>query len=188
MRKLIGVSAMALVVGAFAFAGTAGAGIMVDGEGAPPDPGCTFTVTVNDAGGVVPPPPGPVNITVTGSIGGDFAGALVTLVVNGVPGAATPVDPVNGSFVFGPLSVPVPSDVSISYSFGNENAYTNFCIGPGAQSVITVAAGTVTRAPARALAFTGSDDTTRNVLIGVAAVVLGTVLVVATRRRSRIRA
>jgi LPXTG-motif cell wall-anchored protein len=34
-----------------------------------------------------------------------------------------------------------------------------------------------------ALAFTGSSDTTRNVLIGFAALMLGTVLVVGSRRR-----
>jgi hypothetical protein len=191
VRKLIGVTATAVVAGSFALAGVAGAGIMVTpGEGAAPDPGCSFTLVINEPGGVVPAGATSTTITVTGAIGGDFSGALVTLVINGQAGPTTPVT-ADGTFAFGPLVVALPLDVSISYSFGNENAYTNFCLGPGGQSVIRVQAGTVVRpaaAAARALAFTGSNDTTRNVLIGVAAVVLGTVLVVGTRRRTRIKA
>ena len=190
VRKLIGVTAIAMVAGTFALAGVAGAGLMIPGEGAPPDPGCSFAVVINEPGGVVPPGATTTNITVSGAIGGDFTGAEVTLLLDGIDSASQPVDPANGSFVFGPLDVNVPVDVSISYSYGNENAYTNFCIGPGGQSVIRVEAGAVARPAerARALAFTGSDDTTRNVLIGVAAVVLGTLLVVGTRRRHQVKA
>jgi hypothetical protein len=191
VRKLIGVTATALVAGTFAFAGVAGAGIMIEpGEGAAQDPGCSFTVVINEPGGVIPAGATSTTITVTGAIGGDFSGALVSLVLNGQAGPPIAVNPGDGSFVFGPLVVALPLDVSISYSFGNENAYTNFCIGPGGQSVVRVQSGAVVRpaAVARSLAFTGSDDTTRNVLIGVAAVVLGTGLVMGTRRRNRIKA
>jgi hypothetical protein len=193
VRKLIGVTATALVAGSLAFAGTAGAGTdgMPGGPTPPPDPGCSFTVVINEPGGVVPEGATSTNITVTGAIGGDFSGALVSLLLNGSPVEEKAVNAGDGSFVFGPMQVSLPVDVSISYSFGNENAYTNFCIGPGGQSVVRVEAGAVARpaaAPGRALAFTGSDDTTRNVLIGIAAVVLGTVLVVGTRRRSRLKA
>lgn len=181
VRRLIGVTVMTVVLGGIAHAGAAGA--VEPGEGAPPDPGCSFTVTV--AGGTVPPGATQATITVTGAIGGASSGAQVSLVLNGQPGEPVAVGP-DGTFSFGPLVVSVPVDVSISYAFGNQNAYTNFCIGPGGQSVVRVAAGEVVRA--RALAFTGSDDTLRNVLIGVAAVVLGTVLVVGTRRRHRVKA
>ena len=188
VRKLIGVTAMAVLVASFAFAGVAAAGIMVEpGEGAPPDPGCSFTIGGLDANGQAPEGATSVSITVTGTIGGDPTGVIVDLLVGGVV-VESQAAAANGSFFFGPRTVPVPTDVSISYSYGNENAYTNFCIGPGGQSVVRVNPAQVTRVPAaRALAFTGSDDTTRNVLIGVAAIVLGTLLVVGTRRRSRVK-
>jgi len=40
--------------------------------------------------------------------------------------------------------------------------------------------------PAAALAFTGSNNTPSYVLVGIAALVLGAVLVIAARRRSQV--
>ena len=190
VRKLLGVTVMAVMAGTFAFAGVAAAGTdgMPGGPTPPPDPGCSFSIVVNTPGGVVPQPPGPVSITVSGAIGGDFTGAIVTLLVDGGPADSQAVNASDGSFVFGPLNVPVPSDVSIEYSYGNENAYTNFCIGPGGQSVVRISPAALAAAVARPLAFTGSSDTTRNVLIAIAAIVFGTLLVVGTRRRSSVKA
>ncbi len=50
---------------------------------------------------------------------------------------------------------------------------------------VTVGAQEAAR-PAAALAFTGSSDTPSYVLIGIAAIVVGAVLVVAARRRSQV--
>jgi hypothetical protein len=182
VRKLIGVTAMTLLVATFGVAGAAAA--VEPGEGAPPDPGCNFSVLPQTPDGQVPPGATEVSIVVSGTIGGEFDGAEVSLVLNGVVGTAQPVD-ATGGFSFGPLTIPVPSDVSVSYSYGNENFYTNFCLGPGGTSVVRVVAGAVAaRGP---LAFTGSSGTASNVLIALAAIALGTVLVVATRRRSRVK-
>jgi hypothetical protein len=178
VRKLIGVTTIAALVGLFALAGVAGA-VVAPGEGAPPDPGCNYTITTTAVSPTV------MSITVTGAVGGDFAGAQVSLVVNGVVGTPQPVS-AGGAFSFGPLQVPIPSDISVSYSYGNKNFYTNFCIGPAGESVVRIrAAG---EEVSRALAFTGSSDTTRNVLIGFAALMIGTVLVVGTRRRKNVNA
>jgi hypothetical protein len=172
---------VATIVAMFGLASVASAGIeIIPGEGMPADPGCNFTLTINTVGGVVPPIPGPVNITVTGAVGGNPSGVLVSLVLDGVIGAGKPLG-TGGSFVFGPQNVPVPMNVSISYSYGNQNAYTNLCLGPGGQSVVRIVPGA--EAVARPLAFTGSSDTTRNVLIGFSALMVGTVLVVGSRRR-----
>jgi LPXTG-motif cell wall-anchored protein len=79
-------------------------------------------------------------------------------------------------------------DLSVNFTFGNQNAYTAGCATPGGEVVVRVdvAAAEVTRPAAQALAFTGSSDTPSYVLIGIAAVVLGAVLVVAARRRSQV--
>ncbi|MET0421419.1 MAG: hypothetical protein ABW073_06920 [Acidimicrobiia bacterium] len=174
---------IATLVGVIGLAGVASAGTDL----MPPNPGCKFTFTINTPGGVVPPAPGPVSATITGAVGGDPSGVLVSLVLNGVigPGKALNSD---GSFTFGPQDIPVPVDISISYTYGNTNAYSDVCPDPGGQSVVRVRVAGEVAARARALAFTGSSDTTRNVLIGFAALMLGTVLVVGTRRRKHANA
>lgn len=185
VRKLIGTTTVATIVALFGLAGVASAGVMIPGEGAPANPGCNFTVTFNTPDGLVPAGATSVTATVTGAIGGNPSGVLVSLVLDGVAGTPKALNP-DGTFVFGPQVISVPVDISISYTYGNKNAYSDFCIGPGGQSVVRVrAAGEVA---ARALAFTGSSDTTRNVLIGFAALMLGTVLVVGTRRRKHANA
>ena len=66
------------------------------------------------------------------------------------------------------------------------NAYTAACAtvaGPARGRTSIVAGETVAVGP---LAFTGSSDTPSYVLIGIAAVVIGAVLVVAARRRSQV--
>ena len=77
----------------------------------------------------------------------------------------------------------------MNFTFGNQNAYTAACAGVAGEVVVRVQAAQVTRPPvveAQALAFTGSSDTPMYVLIGIAAIVIGTVLVVAARRRSHL--
>jgi hypothetical protein len=175
---------VATIVAMFGLAGVASAGVMIPGEGAPANPGCNFTVTYNTADGLVPAGATSVTATITGAIGGNPNGVLVSLVLDGVAGPGKALTIPGGTFVFGPQVISVPVDISISYTYGNKNAYSDFCVGPGGQSVVRVRAGEV----ARALAFTGSSDTTRNVLIGFAALMLGTVLVVGTRRRKHANA
>ena len=67
-------------------------------------------------------------------------------------------------------------------------SYATGCADPDGLVVVRVrAAGeNVQRAQAQALAFTGSNNTTSFVLIGVTALVVGIVLTVGARRRSRI--
>jgi LPXTG-motif cell wall-anchored protein len=75
----------------------------------------------------------------------------------------------------------------VNYTYGNENAYATGCTGPGGVTVVraeAISKGTTT--PGKALAFTGSSNTPTFVVIGLAALVLGFVFVVAARRRSQV--
>ncbi|MET0919579.1 MAG: hypothetical protein ABWY77_00095 [Acidimicrobiia bacterium] len=194
LRKLIGATTIATLVGMFGLAGVASAGIMIPGEGEPPDPGCNFVLFVQTPTGLVDYstftaglPVGTVNATVVaqGKIPTGFAGAKASLLVGGATvSGPTAVSAVDGSFTLGPVNVAVPSDISVSYTYGNQNAYGNTCAGPGGVAVVRVRSAEA----ARALAFTGSSDTTRNVLIGVAALMVGAVLVVGSRRRKHVNA
>ena len=80
--------------------------------------------------------------------------------------------------------------ISVNFTYGNQNAYTSVCTNTAVagETVVRVKSEVVTRpaAAAAALAFTGSSDTPSFVLIGIAAVLVGAVLVVAARRRSHL--
>ena len=87
----------------------------------------------------------------------------------------------DGSFTM-TFVVPTSGTLTINYTFGGSgNAYVTGCTG-GEIAVLEAA----NAANAGALAFTGSSNTPSYVLIGIAALALGAVLVVAARRRSQV--
>jgi hypothetical protein len=195
VRKITGLTILALLASSFAFASVATA--------AETDPGCAFDVTATDANGArvdlsaVPggttkniPASGDLQITVTGLVSGAADGTQVSLVLDGDVQAPQAVNS-NGSFTIGPVAVTSPVEVGVQYSLGDGNLYTKVCVDPGGQTVVRVGGASASVAgasAARSLAFTGSSDATRNALLGLAALLLGTVLVIGTRRRKRIDA
>ena len=184
VRKFLGAALIGLL-GVFVAAPAIAGAQTVPGEGAPPVPGdCTFSVTPNPVAAL------PANVTIAGTAP---AGVTVELFVNGstTPSASQvlPASPNPASFSF-PLTVTTNNtQVDINYTYGNQNAYVQGCTDVAGTVVtritVQVAGTTVVAAPA-ALAFTGSNNTPTYVLIGVGAVVIGLVLVVAARRRSRV--
>jgi LPXTG-motif cell wall-anchored protein len=100
------------------------------------------------------------------------------------PGDIVAQDVTDGTFTL-KYTVTQTVELSVNFTFGNQNAYTAICSTKGGvlSEVVRVGANEVTRA---ALAFTGSSDAPSYVLIGIGAIVLGAVLVVAARRRSQV--
>jgi LPXTG-motif cell wall-anchored protein len=174
------------VLGAFALPMvSAGAQEFVPGEGAPPTPECIVTSFEPSA----PVSQFPVTVTLKGTID---ASATLTLLGQTPPGSPPVVldeqDVVAGSFSISG-SVDGPSAITLGITFGPEDAYAAACATVGGVEVFNVEAATAVRPPAaaaKALAFTGSSDTPSYVLIGIAAIVVGAVLVVAARRRKQI--
>jgi LPXTG-motif cell wall-anchored protein len=185
VRKFLGAALIGLL-GVFVAAPAIAGAQTVPGSGAPAVPGdCTFSATPNPVAAL------PANVTVAGTAPG---GVTVEMFVNGstTPSASQvlPATPDPGSFSF-PLTVTANNtQVDINYTYGDQNAYVQGCTDVAGTVVtrITVqAAGEqVVKPAAAALAFTGSNNTPTYVLIGVGAVVIGLVLVVAARRRSRV--
>jgi LPXTG-motif cell wall-anchored protein len=153
--------------------------------GPPPSPGqCTFA-----AAGTVPG-----TVTVTGTVPNGATEINVTFTPSDPTGPAevhvVPAPSGGGPFTF-QFNVTVPGVVSVNYVYGNQNAYSTGCSGPSGVAGISVTRArtdpTVASASAsKALAFTGSNNTPSYVLIGIAALVLGAVLVVAAKRHSRV--
>jgi LPXTG-motif cell wall-anchored protein len=179
-------TALALVASG-ALAGVASAGSM---PGVPPaSPGtCTFTLSgtgVNADGTVTSLP---ADVIVSGAVP---TGATVVQLFVAQP-FGTPlvlnqsIAPVGNAYAFAPVHITVESDISVSYLFGNQNAYTTTCSGPGGLTVVRIRPAGVQAA--RPLAFTGSNDTMQYVLIGAGLLAVGSVLVVGARRRNRVRA
>ena len=181
VRKFLGTALIGLL-GVFVAAPAIAGAQTVPGEGAPPVPGgCTFSVTPNPVAAL------PANVTVAGTAPG---GVTVELFVNGstTPSASQvlPAAPNPGSFSF-PLTVTVNNtQIDINYTYGNQNAYVQGCTDVAGTVVTRVTVQTAGVVVARPLAFTGSNNTPTYVLIGLGAVVVGLVLVVAARRRSRV--
>jgi LPXTG-motif cell wall-anchored protein len=177
VRKFLGAALFGLLAVFVTAPGLAGAQT-VPGEGAPPVPGdCTFSVTPDPVTTI------PTTVTVAGTAPG---GVTVELFVDGAttPAQSTvlPAAPNPGSFSF-PLAVTHDdTSVQVSFLFGNKNAYVQGCTDIAGNAVTRITKA----AEASKLAFTGSNDTPTYVLIGAAAVVVGLVLVVAARRRSRV--
>jgi LPXTG-motif cell wall-anchored protein len=192
VRKMVGVALMA-VLAALALPMLA-AGAQTNGStgsnGVPPDPpGDCVILSVT---------PNPITalgtqVTVTGTAP-STDNTTVVLYANGIPATANGAGDVvsqpvtDGTFTLKYTVTAAPVDLSVNFTFGNQNAYTAGCATPGGEVVVrvTLEAEQVTKPPAAALAFTGSSDTPSYVLIGIAALVVGTVLVVAARRRKQV--
>lgn len=123
-------------------------------------------------------------VTVSGVAPGN---TTVRVFLDGVLAATTQSAPVTGTF-----STQVFITASVEISVALDGYPSTPCIGVGGESVeqdgnggngIIVGGVTATR---RSLAYTGSSDTRPFVLLGVGAVCVGLVLVVAARRRSHV--
>lgn len=180
VRKLTGLTVLGVLGALFVMPMlTAGA----QEGGPPPSPGqCTFT-----AAGTAPG-----TVTVQGTVPAGASEINVSFTPSDPPAPAQ-VHVVPAPVGGGPFSlqfdVTVAGVVSVNYVYGNQNAYTTGCSGPvGVAGIsITRAQPTVAGASAaKSLAFTGSNNTPSYVLVGIAALVLGAVLVIAAKRRSRL--
>ena len=183
VRKLVGVALMGAVGALFALPMVAAGAQTVPGEQAPATPDCVIlSVAPNPVAGF------PATITVTGTVSSDVHLTLyATTPVPPAVGTKTAIadqDVTAGNFSISG-QVTAESDVSLGITFGNENAYTGACATPGGETVVRVKSATASK-NAGALAFTGSSETPSYVLIGIAAIVVGAVLVVAARRRSQL--
>ncbi len=176
MRKIMGVVALG-AIGALFVVPLASAGAQTPAAGQSGD--CEITsMTPN------PVTAFPADVTVEGTAPTGVHLVLYTQ----TPPATGPVVPAaeqdvtSGTFSL-TAHLTAASDVSASYTYGDQNAYTAGCADPGGASVtkVDVEAASVT---AQSLAFTGSSDTPSFVLIGLAALVLGAVFVIAARQRS----
>jgi LPXTG-motif cell wall-anchored protein len=185
VRKFVGVAALAALGALLAFPMLA-AGAQTVGEEPPPTPDCS--ITSFSPADPVPSSSFPVTVTAAGTVDSD-----VTLTLYGAtPPGAAPVVLDSQAVAPGAFSisgqVSGPSKITLGITYGAENAYAAACAGAGGVTEYTVegqqAARSIDDPGARALAFTGSSDTPSYVLIGIAAIVVGAVLVVAARRRS----
>jgi LPXTG-motif cell wall-anchored protein len=162
-----------------------------DGVPPPPPGACVILSTVPN-----PVPAFPTQVTVSGTAP-SIDNTHIVLYANGVPAtknAASDVvaqDVTTGTFTL-KYTVLAATDLAVNYTYGNQNAYVAGCATPLSEVVVRVVevkGAAVTRPAdpgARALAFTGSNNTPSYVLVGIAALVLGAVLVIAAKRRSRL--
>jgi LPXTG-motif cell wall-anchored protein len=179
MKKVLGAAALGLVA-VLALASSASAVEAIPGEGgvAPTPPGaCVFSVTPATSTTF------PVVVTVAGTAP---VGVTATVYLDGVPKAGPTVIGAAGTFSFPGISVPSANTaITMSFTYGNKSAYTANCLSTLGDVVIRVKADSVAAAP---LAFTGSSSSTPTyVLLGLAAVVIGLVMVVGVRRRASVR-
>jgi LPXTG-motif cell wall-anchored protein len=189
VRKFVGVALVGLL-GALA--------LPVLAAGAQTDEPTTTTILVGGGCAVTVPPATQVAAGTQVSISGTAPdGVTVVLFVNGVlaqKNAPTDVVQVvvnaNGGAT-GPwtlLYTPTANvTLSVNFTSDNGNSYTAVCADNAGRTEFPVTlAANAERPAAAALAFTGSSDTPSYVLIGIAAIVVGAVLVVAARRRSQV--
>jgi LPXTG-motif cell wall-anchored protein len=144
---------------------------------------CTFNV-VPDV--ISPPFPAPVHIDGTAP-----SGATVTAYNGATPLVSALVDG-NGHFTSADFGVNPDTQVSANFAVG-DSSYASGCGDPEGVVVVRVAGATAAaqqqqqqQQQQQALAFTGSNNTTSFVLIGVTALIVGVVLTVGARRRNRI--
>lgn len=137
---------------------------------------CTFNVVPNP---ISPPYPAAVHIEGTAPPGTEvsaFNGA--TLLVTTTADAA-------GNFSSGNFSIFPDTNVSANF-VDDGGSYATGCADPEGVLVVrprVEAENVQRRAQAQALAFTGSNNTTPFVLVGLTALIVGIVLTVAARRR-----
>jgi len=181
VRKLIGMTGLALLVSAGSLAGTAAALQPPPGEGQPASPGgCTFAVSQTTPS----PPPVVVSVTSLPTVDEPITVQLFinSIVVQSIVVPAQPPAPTL-PLLFTQVNLVTGDTIAVNYILRNQSTYATDCIGPGGQTVIRIAPAAAAR-----LAFTGSSNTMRNVLIAFSAIAIGTVLVVGTRRRNRVNA
>jgi LPXTG-motif cell wall-anchored protein len=188
VRKFVGVAVMGVLAALFALPMVgAGAQTFVPGEGPPPSPECNITSFQPSA----PVATFPTTVTVQGTVVQD---AIITMFAQTPPGSPA-VQIAQVTVTPGPFSVSAqvsgPSAITFGVTYGPDNAYAAACAGVGGVTTFNVEAEQVVRpttpaAAAAQLAFTGSSDTPSYVLIGIAAIVIGAVLVIAARRRSHL--
>ena len=135
---------------------------------------CTFKIVPNPVAGF----PAQVHLEGTAPAGttvSAFSGAtpLVTATTDG-----------SGNFVSSAFTLNGVTDISANFAVTSGNGYSTGCADPNGLSVIRVQATSASQ-PVQALAFTGSNNTTSIVLVGVAALIVGIVLTIGARRRSR---
>jgi LPXTG-motif cell wall-anchored protein len=163
MRRLLaiaGITAMTALVGAGIVAAPAGAQAQAQVFT------CTFSVSATDlaAGG------GPVQVS-----GFAPADTKVHVLVNGVEQATAQSSKTDGAW--GPVTVTITTTSDVRVTIEQDYPATP-CIGPGGTDVQRV-----TVAGTKALATTGSNNTTTYVLVGVVLLVTGLALAIAARRR-----
>jgi hypothetical protein len=171
LLKLVAVGALTLV-GAVGTAAVAGVCTVTLSGDVTPDGTTTRTFPVSVVvSGDVPEGATLLRLYVSSPIDSDFVLNAETV-------------PVDGTYAFPAITLDATADFRVGFFYGNQNAYTASCTDPSGADVIRIRpAGTTV---ARPLAFTGSSGTTSTVLIALAAIALGVVLVVASRRRHRV--
>jgi LPXTG-motif cell wall-anchored protein len=175
MKKVLAVAA-AGAVAVLALASSAAAAVQDEPVTTlPPANACVFSVNPATSQTF------PVVVTVSGTAP---VGSSVTVFVAGATKGGPTVVGAGGTFSFANISVAsANTPVQVGFTFGNKNAYTAVCVDALGSTEIRVKAEAAT-----ALAFTGSSSNTPTyVLVGIAAIVIGLVMVVGVRRRASVR-
>jgi LPXTG-motif cell wall-anchored protein len=142
---------------------------------------CVFNVLPNPV-----PAGGTVHIEGTAPAGSTVTASDVTDPGTPIVLISTVTD-ASGNFHSADFVITPPRDISATFTLAGSN-YATGCANPQGLLVVRVeaAAATVQQQQQQALAFTGSNNTTSFVLIGVTALIVGIVLTVGARRRSRV--
>jgi len=179
--RSIWAAALAGVLGAlFAFP------VLAPGAGAQTTSVCTFT-----ASGTAP---GTIDVSVTSPAGATEVRVTFTPDdASSTPQVFSRTPPAGGGVTALQFTADGPGVVTANFFDAEGSAYGTGCSGPDGTEGISISRAPTapTEAPAaqaqaQALAFTGSNDTPSYVLIGVAAVIIGLVFVVAARRRRQV--
>jgi hypothetical protein len=136
---------------------------------------CTFNLVPNP---IAPPFPAAVHIEGTAP-----PNTQVTAFNGGTLLVTTTADDA-GNFQSGNFGVNPDTEVSATFAIAG-GSYATGCADPDGVLVVGVKSATAAQ-QAQALAFTGSNNTTTFVLIGVTALIVGLVLTVGARRGSRV--
>jgi LPXTG-motif cell wall-anchored protein len=142
---------------------------------------CVFSVVPNPV-----PAGGTVHIEGTAPADADVTAFDVTGNPANPPVVATATADGSGNFRSADFAITPPRDISATFTLSGSN-YATGCASPAGLLVVRVDPVVAAAAAQRqALAFTGSNNTTSFVLIGVTALVVGIVLTVGARRRGRV--
>ena len=170
MRRLLVIVGI-VTLGAFVVGGTAIAGAQT----APTTTTIPFTCDFTTTPATLGPTGGSVSVSGTAPADTD----VHVTVQNSTEGTQTATSHSNASGNWGPVSFNITSTATVTVTLAPFYPAT-ICVGPASVAVEAAAAST-------ALPRTGTNDTKPFVLIGAAAVLVGLVLVVASRRRQHTR-